>query len=112
MEEGENFHDSVLREVYEETGLTLHKAQLVGIKHWPDKDGHRYMVLLYRSTDFSGEVRSSEEGEVVWVKKAELGQMDLAYDLLEVLKVMDRPDLSEFFYTKKSSDGEWDKNFR
>ncbi|MCG9861863.1 hypothetical protein MDL93_06550 [Streptococcus suis] len=47
-----------------------------------------------------------------WVEKSELPQMDLAYDLLEILKVMDEPDLSEFFYTRKNDDGEWDKNFR
>ncbi|NQG97941.1 8-oxo-dGTP diphosphatase [Streptococcus suis] len=112
VEEGENFHDSVVREVQEETGLVIHKARLVGIKHWPDQDGHRYMVLLYKAIDFSGHVRSSEEGEVLWVNKAELASMDLAYDLLEVLKVMDSPDLSEFFYTQKDDKGEWDRNFR
>ncbi|HEM4101532.1 hypothetical protein ACJBYS_11045 [Streptococcus suis] len=53
-----------------------------------------------------------EEGEVRWVEKSDLSQMDLAYDLLEILKVMDEPDLSEFFYTRKNDDGEWDKNFR
>lgn len=112
IEEGKNFHDSVVREVQEETGLTIHKAHLVGIKHWPDQDGHRYMVLLYKATDFSGEIRSSEEGEVLWVNKVELASMNLAYDLLEVLKVMDSPDLFEFFYTQKDAGGEWDKNYR
>ncbi|MBO4106860.1 NUDIX domain-containing protein [Streptococcus suis] len=102
----------MVREVQEETGLVIHKARLVGIKHWPDQDGHRYMVLLYKATDFSGQIRSSEEGEVLWVDKAELANMDLAYDLLEVLKVMDSPDLSEFFYTQKDDKGEWDKNYR
>ncbi|MGO0106417.1 hypothetical protein ACTJ5T_04905 [Streptococcus suis] len=47
-----------------------------------------------------------------WVKKSALPQMNLVYDLLEILKVMDNPELSEFFYTQKGSDGEWDKNFR
>ncbi len=46
IEEGENFHDSVVREVFEETGLTIGNARLVGIKHWPDKEGHRYIVFL------------------------------------------------------------------
>lgn len=92
--------------------MTITKACLVGIKHWPDKDGHRYLVFLYKATNFSGTLRSTEEGEVRWVKKDDLPKMDLAYDLLEILKVMDDPELSEFFYTEKDSEGEWDKNFR
>lgn len=92
--------------------MTITKAHLVGIKHWPDQDGHRYLVFLYKSTNFSGTLRSTEEGEVRWVKKDDLPKMDLAYDLLEILKVMDDPELSEFFYTEKDSEGEWDKNFR
>lgn len=112
VEENENFHDSVVREVYEETGLTIKNARLVGIKHWPDKDGHRYIVFLYKATEFSGELRSTEEGEVSWVKKTELSQMDLAYDLLEILKVMDDPHLSEFFYEKHDEETEWSKHFR
>lgn len=110
--EGECFYDSVVREVYEETGLTIHKAQLVGIKHWPDQEGDRYLVFLYKAIDYSGQIRSTDEGEVRWVKKSELPQLDLAYDLLEVLKVMDSPELSEFFYTQKGEDGDWDRNFR
>lgn len=112
VEEGENFHDSVVREVLEETGLTITNARLVGIKHWPDKEGQRYLVFLYKATNFSGTLRSTEEGEVRWVKKIDLPKMELAYDLLEILKVMDDEDISEFFYTKKDSDGEWDRNFR
>ncbi|MTB64700.1 NUDIX domain-containing protein [Streptococcus sp. zg-86] len=112
IESGENFHDSVVREVLEETGLTIKHPQLVGLKHWPDKDGHRYIVFLYKAKHFSGQLQSSDEGQVFWLPKAELSQMDLAYDLLEVLKVMDDPSLSEFFYTQKDENGEWDKHFR
>ncbi|MGT2716214.1 8-oxo-dGTP diphosphatase [Streptococcus respiraculi] len=112
VEAYENFHDAVIREVKEETGLTIENPQLVGIKHWPDKDGHRYLVFLYKATCFSGQLQSSVEGEVFWLPKVDLPQMDLAYDLLEILKVMDDPSLSEFFYTQKGADGEWDRNFR
>ena len=112
IEEGENFSDSVIREVFEETGLTISNPRLVGTKHWPDKEGHRYIVFLYKATEFSGTIHSTEEGEVRWVKKSELSQLELAYDLLEIVKVMDDQTLSEFFYTKKDQTGEWDRNFR
>ncbi|MBF0777811.1 8-oxo-dGTP diphosphatase [Streptococcus cuniculi] len=112
IEAGENFHDAVVREVEEETGLTIEHPQLVGIKHWPDKEGHRYIVFLYKVTTFSGQLRSSDEGEVFWLPKSDLPLLELAYDLLEVLKVMDDPTLSEFFYRKKDEEGGWDKHFR
>ncbi|MBF0819846.1 8-oxo-dGTP diphosphatase [Streptococcus acidominimus] len=112
VESGENFHDAVVREVQEETGLTIEAPSLVGIKHWPDKDGHRYMVFLYKAIHFSGQLQSSAEGEVFWLPKADLAHKELAYDLLEVLKVMDDPVLSEFFYTHEGTDGKWDKHFR
>lgn len=92
--------------------MTITNARLVGVKHWPDKEGHRYLVFLYKATEFTGTLHSTEEGEVRWVKKSALPQMNLAYDLLEILKVMDNPELSEFFYTQKGSDGDWDRNFR
>lgn len=112
IDPGENFHDAVVREVWEETGLMIRNPQLVGMKHWPDKDGHRYLVFLYKATDFSGELRSSEEGEVFWVSRDGLPTLDLAYDLLEIIKVMDDSSLSEFFYTPSSTDEKWEKHFR
>lgn len=112
IEKEECLADSVVREVFEETGLTIEHPELVGIKHFPDKDGHRYFVFLYKASQFSGDLRSSDEGEVFWIDKSELPQHDLAYDLLEVLKVMEDDTLSEFFYTQKSDDDDWDRNFR
>lgn len=34
IEEKESLHQAVVREVYEETGLTIHRPRLVGMKHW------------------------------------------------------------------------------
>ena len=65
VEEGEAFTDAVVREVLEETGLTIASPRLVGVKDW-FSEGRRYMVLLYRADRFSGTLHSSEEGEVRW----------------------------------------------
>ena len=42
VENGEAFAESVIREIYEETGLTIKNPQLVGIKNWPLDTGGRY----------------------------------------------------------------------
>ena len=47
VEDGEAFAESVIREIYEETGLTIRNPQLVGIKNWPLDSGERYIVFCY-----------------------------------------------------------------
>ncbi len=63
------------------------------------------MVLLYKTNLFTGELKSSDEGEVYWMEMAELLDMKLAYDMHELLKVFMDDDLSEFQYYKE--DGSW-----
>ena len=57
VESGESFCESVIREVKEETGLTVQSPVLCGIKEWENTDGSRYIVLLYRADRFSGTLR-------------------------------------------------------
>jgi len=56
----------VIREVQEETGLTIRSPQLCGIKDWCENQC-RFVVLLYKATCFDGELRSSPEGRV-WLE--------------------------------------------
>ena len=70
VEPGESFTKAVIREVWEETGLTIEKPQLCGLKQFFD-DGTRYIVILYKTNRFSGELRSSDEGKVFWIKRSE-----------------------------------------
>lgn len=67
VEEGESLRDSIIREIKEETGLTISKPQPCGYKDWIQEDGTRYIVLLYKTDIFSGEIRSSNEGRVFWL---------------------------------------------
>lgn len=59
--------DAVIRETKEETGLDIQNPRLCGIKQFPIENG-RYIVFLFHTDEFSGEVTSSEDGEMVWVK--------------------------------------------
>lgn len=108
IEEGESLAESVIREVYEETGLTIADPKLVAVKDWSLDDGGRYIVFCYKATEFTGQLRSSEEGEVSWVVKDQLDQLDLSYDMLPLLEVMEDPDLSEYYYRKRTDD-DWEK---
>ena len=107
IEEGESIAESVIREVYEETGLTITAPKLVAVKDWEPDEGGRYIVFCYKATRFSGQLRSSEEGEVSWVEKDQLEKLDLSYDMLPLLEVMEDTDLSEFYYRKRTDD-DWE----
>ena len=98
----------MVREVYEETGLTIQNPQLVGIKNWPLDSGERYIVFCYKATEFTGNLQSSEEGEVSWVQKDQIPNLDLAYDMLPLMEMMEAPDKSEFFYRRRTED-DWEK---
>ena len=108
IEEGESLAESVIREIYEETGLTITNPKLVAVKDWPQDEGGRYIVFCYKATEFTGQLRSSEEGEVYWVEKDQLEKLDLSYDMLPLLEVMEDPDLSEYYYRKRT-DYDWEK---
>lgn len=108
IEEGESIAESVIREVYEETGLTIAAPKLVAVKDWEPDEGGRYIVFCYKATEFTGQLRSSEEGEVSWVEKDQLEKLDLSYDMLPLLEVMEDPDLSEFYYRKRTDD-DWER---
>ena len=103
VEKNESFVDSVIREVYEETGLTIENPTLCGMKQFQDKQDARYVVFFYKATRFSGELKSSGEGEVFWIPRQDLPNYPLAPDMLEMVRVMETETLSEFYYYKEDS---------
>ena len=105
VEPGESFGASVIREVFEETGLTIENPVLCGVKQFQTRREERYVVFLYRADRFRGELRSSDEGEVFWIPRQALTDYPLAPDFLDMVRVFEDPNLSEFFYTKEN--GNW-----
>lgn len=101
VEPNESFVQSVIREVKEETGLDIEHPILCGIKQWQTKTNARYIVLFFKTNKFSGEIHSSEEGEIKWIKRSELEKQKTTVDFKEMIKVFERDDLTEFYYTKE-----------
>ena len=97
IEPGESIVDAVLREMKEETGLTVLNPKLCGVKQFPIKDG-RYLVFLFHADQFHGNILSSEEGSMHWVKKEDLDKVNLVSDFYELLEVMLDDNLNEFQY--------------
>ena len=99
VEPGEAFTDSVVREVFEETGLTVENPTLCGLKQFQTRQGERYVVFLYRSDRFHGELKSSDEGEVFWIPREKFPEYPLVPDFLDMVRVFEEDGLNEFFYT-------------
>lgn len=107
IEPDESFNDSVVREIKEETGLDIKHPRLCGIKHWKWKKRCRYIVLFYKTNEFSGKLRSSDEGKVFWIKKEELNQYKLADGFDDMFRIFDDDSLNEFMSIKEN--GEWNR---
>lgn len=61
MERKGSIVNTAVREMREETGLTVRSPRLCGTKQFPVENG-RYLVLLFETENFTGEFCSSGEG--------------------------------------------------
>ena len=104
VEPGESFVESVIREVWEETGLTIENPILCGTKQFQTDDNERYVVFFYKTNRFSGKLKSSDEGEVFWIPRGKLTEYPLVEDFVDMVKVFESDDLSEFYYYTENGD--------
>jgi 8-oxo-dGTP diphosphatase len=100
VELGESFVDACIREVKEETNLDIKNPKLVGVKQFPGEAG-RYIVFLFKTNEFEGELQSSNEGKMEWIEYKDISKIKTVDDFEELLKVMNSNELSEFQYVVK-----------
>ena len=105
VEMGESFVDAVTREVLEETGLRISNLTLCGIKNWAGEDGTRYFVTCYKTSTFSGELKSSDEGEVFWTPLADIRKLKLCENMENMLNLFLDDSISEHYFYQQN--GEW-----
>ena len=73
----ESPEDCLIREVKEETGLTLNSWAFRGIVSFISDDHPAEYMHLYTSQDFSGQLTECDEGQLEWVKKENIKELNL-----------------------------------
>ncbi len=97
IEKGESIVDAVIREIKEETGLTIFNPHLCGVKQFPIKNG-RYLVFLFETDQFEGTLTDSAEGTMHWISKDRLRDVNTVNDFEDLIEVMLDKNLNEFQY--------------
>lgn len=108
VEKGESFTESVIREVREETGLTIESPRLCGIQQWEYEGGNRYITMFFKTEYFSGELASSREGRAFWIKREDITPQRSAREFDKILRVFEEEALSEYYL--RENQGEWQRS--
>ncbi len=77
LEEGESPEDCLLREVREETGLTLLRRQFRGIVTFVSDEWGTEQMFLYTADGFEGKLKECEEGELRWIPEEKIPELSL-----------------------------------
>jgi len=89
VENNENIIDACVREMKEETGLLVKDLEFVDFMEWNDfADDVRHLAMLYRTKSFEGEIISSKEGEIFFIKEDQLRGYLLSNDFDKILNKM------------------------
>ncbi len=97
LEAGESPEDCLLREVKEETGLELLSWEFKGVITFVSNIYETEYMFLYKSSEYTGEICTCDEGELVFVQKDRISELNIWEGDKIFLKLMDE---KEFFSLK------------
>lgn len=76
IEHGESPDECIIREAYEESGLTLINPKLRGLLVFVIDDMDEY-TFLYTCTEFRGELKECNEGVLEWIEKERISELPI-----------------------------------
>ncbi|MEG1415864.1 MAG: 8-oxo-dGTP diphosphatase [Clostridium sp.] len=78
FEEGESPEECIIREAYEETGLTLKSLRLRGMITFPMFDMvDDWYTFIYTADEFEGELKECNEGNLHWIDNDKILDLNL-----------------------------------
>ena len=104
FEDGESPDECLLREVCEETGLTLLSWELRGIVTFVSDEWETEYMFLYTSDDWSGKLSVCDEGQLAWKQKSEIDSLSMWEGDKIFLRLLQ--DERDFFSLKLSYEGQ------
>lgn len=104
FEDKESPEECLLREVKEETGLTLTSYRLRGIVTFVSDRWVTEYMFLYTADDFTGKMSPCDEGTLEWMPKKELSRLNLWEGDKIFLKLL--AEDAPFFSLKLSYEGD------
>lgn len=104
FEDGESPDECLLREVREETGLTLLSWELRGIVTFVSDEWETEYMFLYTSDDWSGKLSVCDEGQLAWKQKSEIDSLSMWEGDKIFLRLLQ--DERDFFSLKLSYEGQ------
>src|SRR5580704_1008497 len=93
LEVGETLRQAAMREALEETGLRVEAGELLGVydrilRDADDRILYHYVLIDFLCRRIGGELQSAgDAAEARWLTRGELGQLALAEDTVEVIKL-------------------------
>ena len=109
VEAGESITASTVREIREETGLTVSNLRMCGVVEWEtigeraegspaEVDANsKYIVFMFRTSTFTGELKSSAEGRMEWMTLDEMRRGGLAPYMEEYIRVLLEDDVPQAY---------------
>ena len=76
FEDGESPEECIIREVKEETGLTLNTYKLRCIVTYVSTNWETEYMYVFTSNDFIGELMECNEGDLQWVRKDRVTELN------------------------------------
>ena len=77
LEPGETAEQCAVREIREETGLTVHDLTPRGMIYFHAEGWESEEMALFTATHFSGELTDCDEGELRWIDKQAVMELNL-----------------------------------
>lgn len=77
FEAGETPEECVIREVYEESGLSIRNPKLCGLLMFPKFKGNDWYVFVFTANDFTGGLIDSPEGRLEWIRDEKVVELTL-----------------------------------
>ena len=105
FEDKESPEECLLREVLEETGLTLTNYRFRGIVTFASDGWETEYMHLYTATGWTGDIKECDEGNLEWVSKKAVYDLPIWEGDKIFFRLIENPE-SPFFSLKLSYEGE------